>query len=113
MLTTGNAEWAARARRLREHAMSVGAAERHQSTLPAAEEYLELGFNYRMTDLQAAMGIVQLDRLAPIVARRRQIAAAYQNAFAGIRGLRCVTDPPGCESNYQSFWIESHLEGSR
>ena len=106
MLTTGNAEWAARARRLREHAMSVGAAERHQSTLPAAEEYLELGFNYRMTDVQAAMGLVQLDRLAPIVARRRQIAAAYQNAFAGIRGLRCVTDPPGCESNYQSFWIE-------
>ena len=106
MLTTANAEWAARARRLREHAMSIGAAERHQSTLPAAEEYLEVGFNYRMTDLQAAMGLVQLDRLSAIVARRRQIATAYQDALAGIRGLRCVADPPGCESNFQSFWIE-------
>ncbi len=106
MITTGNAEWAARARRLREHAMSVSAAERHMSTLPPAEEYLELGYNYRMTDLQAAVGVVQLDRLAPIVARRREIAGAYQDAFAGIRGLRCVTDPPGCEANFQSFWIE-------
>src|SRR5690348_8543898 len=50
MITTGNAEWAARARRLREHAMSMSAAERHRSILPPAEEYLELGFNYRMTD---------------------------------------------------------------
>jgi dTDP-4-amino-4,6-dideoxygalactose transaminase len=110
MLTTGNSEWAARARRLREHAMSVSATERHQSTLPQAEEYLELGFNYRMTDVQAAIGLVQLDRLAPIVARRRQIAAAYQDAFKRIRGLRCVTDPPGCEANYQSFWVEVSSE---
>ena len=94
MITTGNADWAARARRLREHAMSVSAAERHLSTLPPAEEYLELGFNYRMTDLQAAVGIVQLDRLDAIVRRRREIAAAYQSAFAGVRGLRTVADPP-------------------
>ena len=106
MITTGNADWAARARRLREHAMSVSAAERHLSTLPPAEEYLELGFNYRMTDLQAAVGIVQLDRLGAIVRRRREIAAAYQRAFAGVRGLRTVADPPGAEANFQSFWVE-------
>jgi dTDP-4-amino-4,6-dideoxygalactose transaminase len=106
MLTTSNAEWAARARRLREHAMSVSAAERHLSLLPAAEDYIELGFNYRMTDMQAAVGLVQLDRLDAIVRRRREIAAGYHAAFAGIDGLRAVSDPPGCESNFQSFWIE-------
>ena len=106
MITTGNAEWAARARRLREHAMSVSAAERHRSILPPAEEYLELGFNYRMTDLQAAMGLAQLDRVDAIVQRRREIAAAYQAAFADLDGLRTVTDPPGASSNFQSFWIE-------
>lgn len=106
MITTGNAEWAARARRLREHAMSVSAAERHQSVLPAAEEYLELGFNYRMTDLQAALGIVQLDRVDAIVRRRREIVDAYRRSFAGVDGLRAVAEPPGAEANFQSFWIE-------
>ena len=109
MITTGNADWAARVRRLREHAMSVSAAERHLSVLPPAEEYVEVGYNYRMTDMQAAVGIVQLDRLDAIVQRRREIAAEYQRAFAGIPGLRAVTDPPGAESNFQSFWIEISL----
>ncbi len=72
------ADWAERARRLREHAMSVSAAERHASVLAPAEEYVEVGFNYRMTDLQAAVGLVQLGRLDEIVARRREIAARYQ-----------------------------------
>jgi dTDP-4-amino-4,6-dideoxygalactose transaminase len=106
MITTGNADWAARVRRLREHAMSVSAVERHLSVLPPAEEYLELGFNYRMTDMQAAVGIVQLDRLDAIVLRRREIAAAYQRAFSGVHGLRVVGVPHGAESNFQSFWIE-------
>jgi dTDP-4-amino-4,6-dideoxygalactose transaminase len=106
MITTGNPQWADRARRLREHAMSVSAAERHLSVLPPAEEYLELGFNYRMTDMQAAVGIVQLGRVDAIVHRRREIADTYHRAFSGVDGLRAVADPPGAESNFQSFWIE-------
>jgi dTDP-4-amino-4,6-dideoxygalactose transaminase len=106
MITTDNAEWAARARRLREHAMSVSAADRHLSVLPAAEEYLEVGYNYRMTDVQAAIGLVQLTRLPAMLERRREIVAGYQKAFASLNGLRCVTDPPYGESNFQSFWIE-------
>lgn len=106
MITTDNAEWAQRARRLREHAMSVSAADRHLLTLPPAEEYLELGFNYRMTDMQAAMGIVQLGRLDAIVARRRDIVAHYQRAFAHVPGLRSVADPAWGESNFQSFWVQ-------
>jgi dTDP-4-amino-4,6-dideoxygalactose transaminase len=86
--------------------MSVSAVERHLTVLPAAEEYVELGFNYRMTDMQAAVGIVQLDRLDAIVQRRREIAAIYQRAFSSVEGLRVIADPPGAESNFQSFWIE-------
>ena len=106
MLTTDSAAWAGRARTLREHAMSVSAAERHRSVLPPAEEYLEVGYNYRMTDLQAAIGLVQLDRLDAIVARRREIVAGYRGALSDVRGLRLAVEPPGACSNYQSFWVE-------
>jgi dTDP-4-amino-4,6-dideoxygalactose transaminase len=106
MLTTENEAWAVRARRLREHAMNVSAADRHRSVLPPAEQYLEVGFNYRMTDMQAAMGLVQLSRLDDIVARRRDIVAHYQTAFAGVRGLRVLRDPAWGKSNFQSFWME-------
>ncbi len=93
MLTTNNAEWASRARLLREHAMSVSAAERHRSVLPPPEQYLEVGYNYRMTDLQASIGIVQLGRLDAIVARRRDIVGSYQEALGNIPGLRLLADP--------------------
>ncbi len=106
MITTDNVEWAARARRLREHGMSVSAADRHRSTLPPAEEYLEVGYNFRMTDVQAAIGLVQLSRLDDIVTRRRAIVARYRDALAGVSGLRLLEDPSWGESNFQSFWVE-------
>lgn len=106
MLTTSNSDWAARARRLREHAMSVSAADRAASVIAPAEEYGEVGFNYRMTDMQAAVGLVQLGRLPAIVARRREIAAEYRERIAGIHGLRLVTDPEYGTSNFQSLWLE-------
>ncbi|GAA1788939.1 DegT/DnrJ/EryC1/StrS family aminotransferase [Agromyces lapidis] len=113
MLTTGRREWADRARRLREHAMSVSAAERHRSVLPALEVYEEVGFNYRMTDLQAAVGIVQLGRLPEIVARRRELAARYAEAVADRPGLRLVGDPEWGEGNFQSCWLEVGPESGR
>jgi dTDP-4-amino-4,6-dideoxygalactose transaminase len=106
MITSSRADWAHRARTLREHAMSVSAAERHLSTLPPAEEYTEVGYNFRMTDLQAALGLVQLGRLDQIVERRRAIAQTYREAFAGLPGLRCIEDPEHGTGNVQSFWVE-------
>lgn len=106
MLTTGRAVWADRARRLREHGMSVSAEARHASVLAPAEEYLEIGFNYRMTDVQAAIGIVQLGRLPEAVRRRRELARVYAEAVAEVPGLRAVADPTWGESNFQSFWME-------
>lgn len=106
MLTTARAAWADRARRLREHAMSVSAADRHARVLAPPEEYTEVGFNYRMTDLQAAVGLVQLGRLEEMVRRRREIAAVYEKEIADISGLRTVTDPAWGTCNFQSYWIE-------
>lgn len=106
MLTTSRPEWADRARRLREHAMSVSAADRHASLVSPPEEYEEVGFNFRMTDLQAAVGLVQLDRLPAIVARRREIAARYRAGLADVPGLRLVDDPSWGTSNMQSLWLE-------
>lgn len=106
MLTTNRPDWAARARTLREHSMSVSAADRHGSLLAPPEVYQEVGFNYRMTDLQAAVGLVQLARLPQIVQRRRDIAAAYRTRLAALPGLRLVSDPPYGTSNFQSLWLE-------
>jgi len=106
MLTTSNPEWAARARRLREHSMSVSASDRQASLVAPPEEYREIGFNYRMTDMQAAVGIVQLGRLPEMVRRRRELADEYTAALAGIDGLRPVRDPAWGTSNFQSYWVE-------
>jgi dTDP-4-amino-4,6-dideoxygalactose transaminase len=106
MITTSHEDWADRARRLREHAMSVSAAARHASVLAPAEEYLEVGYNYRMTDLQAAVGIVQLGKLPEVLLRRREIAATYSKQIADIPGLRPVEDPTWGTCNFQSYWVE-------
>jgi dTDP-4-amino-4,6-dideoxygalactose transaminase len=106
MLTTTSEAWASRARRLREHAMSVSANDRQASVLAPVEEYLEVGFNYRMTDLQAAVGLIQLAKLPEIVRRRRELAARYARLLDPIPGIRPVTDPEWGSSNFQSFWVE-------
>lgn len=106
MITTSRADWADRARKLREHAMSASAAARHASVVSPPEEYTEIGFNFRMTDLQAAVGLVQLGRLDEVVQRRREIAATYASAISEIDGLRAVADPDYGTANFQSFWVE-------
>jgi len=105
MITTPDADAAARLRRLREHGMNVGAAERHASQQPVIERYLEVGYNYRMTDVQAAIGLVQLAKLGRQIERRRELAARYQRLLAGIPGLVTIGDPAYGTTNYQSFWV--------
>ncbi len=105
MIVTGDPDVAARLRRLREHGMDVSAARRHASRQPVIEHYTEVGFNYRMTDVQAAIGLVQLAKLGPLVTRRRELARRYQRLLAGIGGLRTIADPEYGMTNYQSFWV--------
>lgn len=105
MIATSRSDLASRLRRLREHGMSVSAADRHASDRVVIERYLETGFNFRMTDIQAAVGLVQLSRLDSIVARRRSLAARYRELLADVAGLELPTDPPYGETNHQSFWV--------
>jgi dTDP-4-amino-4,6-dideoxygalactose transaminase len=105
MLTTPDRSIAARLRRLREHGMDMSAADRHRHQQPVIEHYLEVGFNFRMTDIQAAIGLVQLRKLTRMVARRRDLARRYQEKLAAIPGLMMAGDPLHGESNYQSFWM--------
>jgi dTDP-4-amino-4,6-dideoxygalactose transaminase len=104
MLTTRDASIAARVRRLREHGMDVSAADRHRSRQPVIEHFVEVGFNFRMTDVQAAIGLVQLGKLSKLVAHRREQAHRYHHLLSGT-GLRMIQDPPHGKTNYQSFWI--------
>jgi dTDP-4-amino-4,6-dideoxygalactose transaminase len=105
MLVTPDGELAARLRQLREHGMNVSAALRHVSQQPVIEKYLEVGFNYRMTDIQAAIGLVQLDKLERMIKRRRALAQRYQELLADIPGLLTIQDPDHGTTNYQSFWV--------
>jgi dTDP-4-amino-4,6-dideoxygalactose transaminase len=105
MLVTPDADVAARLRRLREHGMDLSAAARHASRQPVIEHYLELGFNFRMTDIQAAIGLVQLGKLDRLIARRRELARRYQQLLADIPGIRTIKDPGYGTTNYQSFWV--------
>lgn len=105
MLVTPDSDVAARLRRLREHGMDLSAAARHASRQPVIEHYMELGFNFRMTDIQAAVGLVQLRKLDQLIVRRRTLAQRYQQLLAGIPGVRTITDPAYGTTNYQSFWV--------
>jgi perosamine synthetase len=105
MLTTANPEWDRRVRLWRQHAMTVTDAARHASNQVVFEQYSELGFNYRLTDLQAAIGRVQLERLPEQVVRRRALADRYRELLAGIPDLQLPFEPEWARSNWQSFCV--------
>lgn len=105
MLTTANAEYDRKFRLWRQHGMSVTDAVRHGSKQVIFEDYDELGYNYRMTDLQAAVGRVQLRRLPELVAQRRRLADQYCERLSTIPGLSIPTEPGWARSNWQSFCV--------
>ena len=105
MLTTGDPDVAEHARRLRSHGASVSALSRHQAKGLVFEEYTELGFNYRMSDVQAAIGIPQLRKLDQLLARRRAIAARYDAAFAPLREAHVPATPAYADHTYQSYGL--------
>lgn len=103
MLTTRDESLARRFRLLRQHAMSIPDTVRHASDTVVFEEYLEPAFNYRLTDLQAAVGRPQIARLDAIVGERRRLAAAYHEALAGNGVLGPTRERPTARSNWQSY----------
>ncbi|HUI41518.1 MAG TPA: DegT/DnrJ/EryC1/StrS family aminotransferase [Terriglobia bacterium] len=105
MITSSDGDWAARLRRMRQHAMSVSDAVRHTAGRVVVETYDEVGYNYRMTDIQAAVGIVQLQRLDDLLARRRYLAGRYSEALAPMGWLAPPAEAAGCSSNFQSYMV--------
>lgn len=105
MITTNNPEWDKQFRLWRQHGMSVPDTVRHGAKQVIFESYPMLGYNYRMTDIQAAVGREQLKRLPEIVNRRRELAARYQQMLANIPGLKLPTQPDWAKSNWQSFCV--------
>jgi perosamine synthetase len=105
MITTADEKLAARLRKLRQHGMTVSDLARHSSDQIVTESYDELGYNYRMTDLQAAIGLVQLQRLPEMLSRRRQLAARYSQRLAQIDWLIPPFEPADCRHNFQSYMV--------
>jgi perosamine synthetase len=105
MLTTSNPEYDRMFRLLRQHGMSVPDTVRHGSAQVIFEDYLVVGYNYRMTDMQAAVGRKQLLKLPDIVGRRRKLAARYAELLGNIEGLRLPFEPDWARSNWQSYCV--------
>jgi perosamine synthetase len=105
MVGTADAAADARLRLLRQHGMSVPDTVRHASAQVVFEEYPVVGFNYRMTDIQAAIGREQLRRLSEIVARRRALAARYDAALRALPQLTVPGEPAWARSNWQTYAV--------
>ncbi|WP_340122711.1 DegT/DnrJ/EryC1/StrS family aminotransferase [Methylobacter svalbardensis] len=105
MITTANAEWDAKFRLLRQHGMSVPDTVRHGASQVIFESYPIVGYNFRMTDIQAAVGREQLKRLPEIVDQRRELASRYQSLLAEIPGLGLPVEPDWARSTWQSFCV--------
>jgi len=105
MITTSNEKFNERLKILRKHAMSISDHERHSCNEIIFEDHLEIGYNYRLTDIQAAVGIEQLKKIGSIIEERRKISFKYLNSFNDIECIRLPLEKNGYESNYQSFSI--------
>ena len=105
MITTSNHEWDERFHFLRQHGMSVSDKERHAANRVIFESYPVLGYNYRMTDIQAAVGREQLRRLPEIIDRRRLLASRYRQLLAAAPGIGLPAEPTWAHSNWQSYCV--------
>ena len=105
MLTTKNPEMDRNFRIARHQGMSVSDTERHGASQVIFESYPTIGYNYRMTDIQAAIGLKQVERLAGLVARRRALAERYGEILSGISGLALPFEPEWARSNWQSYCV--------
>jgi dTDP-4-amino-4,6-dideoxygalactose transaminase len=105
MITTRHADWDRQFRLLRQHAMSVPDTVRHGSAQVIFESYPTVGYNYRMTDIQAAVGREQIKRLASIVRERRGLEQRYRELLRGVDAVVLPQEPAWARSNWQSYAV--------
>lgn len=109
IVTTDSSELADRLRRFRNHCMDSSARERETS---GAYAYAieELGYNYRLSDIHAALGLSQLHKLDRFLERRRELVAAYEERLAGRSDLLTMTVPPDAEPAWHLYVVRLALE---
>jgi dTDP-4-amino-4,6-dideoxygalactose transaminase len=105
VITTDDPDIAARLHSIRSHGASTSDLHRYRSKTVQFEEYRELGYNYRMTDIQAAIGLVQMRKLDSILAERRRLAARYGELLRDCEWLELPSEPPNRFHTYQSYCI--------
>jgi perosamine synthetase len=105
MVLTDDPALAELARSLASHGEAVLDVHRHNSLRPTTEEFPRLGYNYRMTNIQGAIGVGQMARLDEILERRRDLAHRYTSALEQVKGLQPPVEPQGCGPNYQSYMV--------
>jgi dTDP-4-amino-4,6-dideoxygalactose transaminase len=110
MVTTDDDEMAQHVRLLRAHAASVSTADRDRSDKILLETYPEVGFNYKITDIQSAIGVVQMGRVDEIVAERRRLGKRYDELRAHDDRVETPLEPEGFEHVYQSYNVRLHTE---
>lgn len=104
MVTTGDARLFEKMNRLRNHGASLSEEMRHRGPRPyELPEFTLAGFNYRMTDLQGAVGLVQLGKLENFIEERRKLAEIYRQEIESISWLSCPYVPDGCNPTWQSY----------
>ena len=103
ILTTKNPDYDKKFRLLRHHGMSISDVARHNSKKVIFEKYMVTGYNYRMSDIQAAIGIEQLKKIDKIVKKRRRIARLYAEGLKNIEWLKVSAEPAYCRTNWQSY----------
>jgi perosamine synthetase len=109
MITLNDAQVADRLRKLRAHAMDVSDLARHSAKDVVIEGYPERGWNSRMTDMQAQLGLCQLEELDWILARRRQLARRYSAAIAHIPSLEAPFEPDDAVRTWQSYCVRINV----
>ena len=104
MVTTNDSSFAALCDQLRNHGASVSEEIRHHGPKPyLLPEFNLMGFNYRMTDLQGAVGVVQMEKLASFIKERQQWADYYCEELADVEWLRMPYRPSEDQHAWQSF----------
>lgn len=105
VITTNSRLIAGKLRILRHHGMSVSPFAKHSSKKIIFENYTELGYNYRMTDIQASLGLVQMAKIGEILKKRTYYARRYNQELKGIGGLEIPFVPGYAKHNYQSYIV--------
>jgi perosamine synthetase len=113
IITTNDDAAAERLRAMRAHSASVSMLSRHTSSNVVLDSYPALGYNYKMTDIAAAIGVVQMGRIKDFIAERRWLANRYAEMLANEDRIELPYEPEGYRHVFQSFTVRIRSDHSQ